>query len=261
MKITCLVNNYSINSSFHDEEALSLFVETEKFNILFDTGIDDALFLNADLLDIKLNTLDYIILSHGHKDHTGALKRLMEINKKAKIIAHKEIFSDTFTFDNNEHIYIGIDKNEIDFQRFIFVEDLFVLDNNTKIYGNLKSYEDSSLETHFVKRDNNFFPYLSEDEIYLHIDNLLISGCSHRGILNIINGLREKSYLQDKIWLMGGLHLEGKSKDELLEVNDKLKELGIKKSFINHCTLKEPNVEGNLDNFEYFYAGDTLILE
>ena len=89
MRITCLVNNYSINSSFLDEEALSLFIETEKFNILFDTGINDALFLNADLLDIELNSLDYIILSHGHKDHTGALKKLMEINKKAKVIAHK----------------------------------------------------------------------------------------------------------------------------------------------------------------------------
>lgn len=261
MRITCLVNNYSINSSFLDEEALSLFIETEKFNILFDTGINDALFLNADLLDIELNSLDYIILSHGHKDHTGALKKLMEINKKAKVIAHKEILSDTFTINNNKHVYVGIDKSGIDFERFIFIEDLFILDDKIKIYGNLKNYEDSSLDTHFIKRDNKILPYLSEDEIYLHIDNLLISGCSHRGILNIVKDLREKSYLQNKVWLMGGLHLEGKSKDELVEVHDELKKLGIKKSFINHCSLKEPSVESSFDNFEYFFAGDTLVLE
>lgn len=97
MRITCLVNNYSINNSFANEEALSLFIETEKFNILFDTGINEALFLNADLLDIELKNLDYIVLSHGHRDHTGALKKLMDINKKAKVIAHKEILLDAFT--------------------------------------------------------------------------------------------------------------------------------------------------------------------
>ncbi len=261
MRITCLVNNYSINNSFVDEEALSLFIETEKFNILFDTGINEALFLNADLLDIELKNLDYIVLSHGHRDHTGALKKLMDINKKAKVIAHKEILLDAFTINNKEHVYIGIAKDGIDFQRFIFVEDLFLLDDNIRVYGNLNKHEDPSLETHFIKKNNEFVPYLSEDEIYLHIDNLLISGCSHRGILNIINDLREKSFLQDKVWLMGGLHLEGKTDEELLEVHNKLKELGIKKSFINHCTIKGSDVECHLDNFEYFYAGDTLVLD
>lgn len=261
MKITCLVNNYSINSSFLDEEALSLFIEAEGLRILFDTGIDNALFLNANLLDVNLEKLDYIVLSHGHKDHTGALKKLMEINKNAKVVAHKDILLDTFTYVNGEHVYVGLDKDEVDTKRFIFVEDVYVLSSNIKVYGNLNKFEESSLEGHFTKKNNEILPYSSEDEIYLHIDNLLVSGCSHRGILNIVNDLREKSYLQEDIWLMGGLHLEGKTKKELEEVNDSLKKLGIKKSFVNHCTLKDPNIEGNLDNFEYFFAGDTLILE
>ena len=261
MKITCLVNNYSINESFFDEEALSLFIETEKFNILFDTGIEDALFLNADLLEIDLKNIDYIVLSHSHKDHTGALAKLMEINKKAKVIAHKEIFIDAFSIDEDKHIQIGMKEDEIDLERFIFIEDNFNLDENIKLYGNLAKYEDSLENGHFLKVDNKFFPYLSEDEIYLHINNLLITGCSHRGILNIINELKEKKYLGEEIWLMGGLHLENKTKLELKEVNEKLKNLGVKKSFVNHCTFKNSNVDMELDNFEYFFAGDTLILE
>ena len=92
MKITCLVNNFSKNKDLMDEHGLSFFIEKDSINILFDTGLGKALFNNAKTLNIDLKNIDYVVLSHGHNDHVGALREFLEINNKARIIAHKEIF-------------------------------------------------------------------------------------------------------------------------------------------------------------------------
>jgi len=86
MKITVLVEN-TCRPGFSATHGLSLYVETTRHRLLFDLGPDETLFDNAARLSIDLARVDTVILSHGHLDHGGALKRFLSLNHTALIYA------------------------------------------------------------------------------------------------------------------------------------------------------------------------------
>ena len=77
MKITTLIENtQDENQKLNYEHGISMFIETEKCNILFDTGKTGNFIENAEKLNIDLKSIDVIILSHAHYDHCGGVRRL-----------------------------------------------------------------------------------------------------------------------------------------------------------------------------------------
>ena len=77
MELSVLVdNNTFIDQYFLGEPAVSYYIEVKDKRILFDTGYSGAFIDNARKLNINLNKLTHIILSHGHNDHTNGLKFL-----------------------------------------------------------------------------------------------------------------------------------------------------------------------------------------
>jgi nitrogen fixation NifU-like protein len=84
VRITTFVNN-TLPRPLRSEHGLSFWIEYAGRNILFDTGQSDALIYNAGLLDIDLAKTDMIILSHGHYDHTGGLKTVLETASNAAV--------------------------------------------------------------------------------------------------------------------------------------------------------------------------------
>ena len=264
MKITCLLNNFSKNKDLIDEHGLSFFIEKDNIKILFDTGLEKALFNNAKVLDISLKDIDYVVLSHGHNDHTGALREFLEINSKAKVVAHKEIFIEKCSKRTGEMKFIGLSKEGLDLGRFQFIEDNYRISENISFYGNLGDYEDSREKNHFVKVENEYLLDMSKDEIYLVIKekeyDVLVSGCSHRGIINIIKELKDKNSLWERFFLFGGLHFRSKTYDELLKLNQELENYGVRRAFVNHCTFDYSNISKELYTMEYFFAGEKIEL-
>ena len=74
MKLTVLSDNRSCDGSLETEHGLSIFLETEKYRILLDTGASDMFIRNAEKMGIDLSTVDYVFISHGHSDHAGGLQ-------------------------------------------------------------------------------------------------------------------------------------------------------------------------------------------
>ena len=70
-KITTLVENCVYGRKLKAEHGLSLFVEAGDNVVLFDTGASDLFIRNARLLHCDLQRVDYLVLSHGHSDHSG----------------------------------------------------------------------------------------------------------------------------------------------------------------------------------------------
>ena len=92
MKLTVLVdNNTFIDEYYLGEPAVSYYIEDGDTKILFDTGYSDVFIQNAEKMNINLNELDKIIISHGHDDHTGGLKYLFEKinNKNIELITYR----------------------------------------------------------------------------------------------------------------------------------------------------------------------------
>ena len=103
MHITILVDNTALfDRMFIAEHGFSAYIEAEGKRVLFDTGYSDAVVRNAEKMKIDLLDLDYIILSHGHFDHTGGLfhllRRFMEAaienipHRIPRLIAHPRCF-------------------------------------------------------------------------------------------------------------------------------------------------------------------------
>jgi len=103
MKVTILMDNTALfDRMFVAEHGFSAYIEAEGKRVLFDTGYSGAFLQNAEKMKIDLFDLDYIVLSHGHFDHTGGLwhliHRFMEAaieetpHRLPRLIAHPRCF-------------------------------------------------------------------------------------------------------------------------------------------------------------------------
>lgn len=117
-KITTLVENAVYGRSLQAEHGLSLLIENNRYKILFDTGQSDLFIRNATLSDIDIAEVDFLILSHGHSDHTGGLRHFLAVNKKAPVICKQEALYRKFKDKRENGV---IDSNLLDLSRFRFI--------------------------------------------------------------------------------------------------------------------------------------------
>lgn len=257
IKIFSLIDNISSNKNLKKEHGLSFYIEAYGNKLLFDTGASDKFIKNAQKLKIDLKDVSSLILSHGHYDHTGGIKRLLQINPKIKIFIKKEAFKAKFHKKNE---YIGIPKDLHIIKNFkTKYSEVFKLCKNVYIVSKIHITDKS--DTHF----NNM--YLANGKIDNFIDEqvlvitskkglIVVTGCSHRGIINICKYVKD-IFKQDLSLVIGGLHLSHESKKNLLEISKKLANLKAGKFLVCHCTgyNKYNILKQYLPNIEYFDSG------
>ncbi|MBQ6794903.1 MAG: MBL fold metallo-hydrolase [Clostridia bacterium] len=197
MQITVLTENTTAHSHLFSEHGLSLYIETENHRILFDTGQSDAFYKNAVKLGIDLTKVDILIISHGHYDHGGGLKRFLETNSKAEIYLSPHAFENHYSKNG----YIGLDRTLSGNERFTCVSAPLHIDNLTLFPASLLpapfDVDHSSLTL-----DSNIPDNFDHEQYLLIKENnrkILISGCSHKGILNI-------AHFFNPDVLIGGFH-------------------------------------------------------
>ena len=202
MKITSLLENTTEREDMRVEHGLSLYIETERCRILFDMGQTDLFYENAKALGIDLSKVDIAILSHGHYDHGGGLRRFFEINSHAHVYIHKDAFLPHY---NGTEKYIGLDISLKDHSQIIFVDDKYRITEFLTLFScNDKDKKHSTIPSGLTEKVGDVF--VSDDfrhEQYLLIreneKQVLISGCSHKGILDITEWFKPDI-------LIGGFH-------------------------------------------------------
>jgi len=200
MKITALTENTAA-CGLPVEHGLSLFIEQDGRALLFDMGQTDLFAQNAAQLGVDLAAVDIAVLSHGHYDHGGGLRRFLELNQKAPVYISRHAFEPHF----NGERYIGLDVSLRDSDRLIFTDGV------TKIADGITLYSCSDREKVLdlgsfglnMKQDGKLVPDDFRHEHYLLLEEngkrVLISGCSHRGIINIMEWFKPDV-------LIGGFH-------------------------------------------------------
>ena len=247
MKIYTLIENTSCADGFAYEHGLSLYIETEKMRILFDSGQSGAFADNAVKLGIDLGKVDVMILSHGHYDHSGGIGRFLELNNTAPVYISSTAFGMHY---NAEDRYIGVDEELKNSSRFVFVDDYEEIGEGITLYGADKINAVTPIDSAGlkIKAPSGMIPDTFRHEQYLMIEEnnhkVLISGCSHNGILNIMETMKPDV-------LVGGFHFMKKSVEEVKAPADKLMEYDTK-YFTCHCT--------GLEQFDYMkrIMGDRL---
>ena len=202
MKLITLVENTADREDLIAEHGLSLYMEACGKKILFDAGQSGAFADNAEKLGVDLKAVDIAILSHGHYDHSGGLMRFLQINEKAKVYVHKDAFAPHF---NSTGSYIGPDPALLETGRLIFNPGTFALAQGltlTDFSGapGICPIDSAGLQ---MEQDGEKRPEDFRHEQYLLIQEggklTCISGCSHKGIVNITRWA-------DPDVLIGGFH-------------------------------------------------------
>ena len=213
MRITALAENTSVSDNFGAEHGLSLYIETDKHNILFDMGQTALFSENAEKLGIDLSMVDIAVLSHGHYDHGGGLKKFLSINDKAPVYINRYAFEPHY---NGKEKYIGLDISLQDNERIIFTDDFYEIGQGLTLHScnyRPKNIELGSLGLNMLINDR-LLPDDFRHEQYLLIEEngrrILISGCSHKGILNIAEWFKPDV-------LVGGLHFSKLPLDDTLK--------------------------------------------
>jgi len=238
MKLTCLIENVVYRGGLAGEHGLALHIDTGQHKILFDTGQTGAFCLNAPRLGVDLAEVDAVVISHGHYDHTGGLKRFMEINKKATIFGKQGIFLGKF--NGSKAISMPLALSD-------FGGRFAALDRDTELFPGIHAMtsipvaddRDTHWKYFFTEREEQRQPDTFDDELFLAITTggklSVLSSCSHRGITNIMRAALGRFPLPVDL-VAGGFHLKDCQPERVSPVIAYLREISPSRLGINHCT-------------------------
>jgi 7,8-dihydropterin-6-yl-methyl-4-(beta-D-ribofuranosyl)aminobenzene 5'-phosphate synthase len=266
LKVKVLVdNNTLIDRYLTGEPGFCLWLETETQKILFDTGYSDIFISNAQLLGLDPADADKIILSHGHNDHTWGLNHLIQyydrrlIKHKPELIAHPQVFERK----RAEGLEIGIvlSREVLDefFIPILSAGPLKIADRLIWLGEIPRLFEkEKSLGKRF--RDGIEYDDFCHDDsalVYEGTDGLVImTGCSHSGICNIVEYAMEVTGKQKVLDVIGGFHMQNAGVAAVDYTIEKLKEISPVTIHPCHCTdLKAKIALGKALNIEEVGVG------
>lgn len=218
MKITVLIENDLLNQKFTAAHGLCLYIETGSHRILFDFGPDDGYLRNAEKLEVSVEDVNIAFLSHGHKDHGGGIPSFLEVNEKAKIYVHPGAIG-TFYSRQEDGVMkdIGIPEEIKSSQRIVTIEGITEIDDHLTVISDITGNElvPPGNETMYRDKDGVEVPddFAHEQSLLIEEEGklYLFSGCGHRGIVNIVEKVREiKGKYPDHV--IGGFHIKKPSK-------------------------------------------------
>jgi len=200
---------------FLAQHGFSVFVEAEE-RILFDTGATNVFIHNAGLLDIDVYAANWIVLSHGHWDHTDGLKTFHEKDiSKMKLLLHPGGFVDRRNASGQYNgMFYSREEIALKFNLILSTEPYQLTD---RIYflgeiPRINEFESQNTAFFYMKGEDQL-PDFIQDDTALAIKTekglVIITGCSHAGICNIVEYAKEVTRQNKVLAVIGGFHLLG----------------------------------------------------
>jgi len=219
LTVTVIYDNNPYKKELKTEWGFAAFITGTEKNILFDTGGGRVLLDNMEKLAIEPNSIDVVVLSHIHGDHTRGLGSFLEKNSNVTVylpVSFPEKFKDNVRDHGAKIVEIKPVKDKTS--------------TSNEVKESLKICEN-------VYSTGQLGKLIKEQSLIIRTDKglVVITGCAHPGIVNIVN--TAKDLIKDDILLvMGGFHLERATKGRIEKIISAFKQLGVRYVGLCHCS-------------------------
>ena len=248
LKITVLCENSVILPfGLIGEHGFAAYIEYKGENYLFDTGQGKGLVDNSIILKKDLRNIKSLYLSHGHYDHTLGLPSLLQIKSPLDVYAHPDIFKNRFCLIDGKKKFIGLPYTRAYLEglgaKFTLLREFNEIENGIYLSGEVErstSFEkiDPGMKMIHEKEgevDDNIM-----DDYSLAINTakglVILLGCAHAGVINIINHFIKKTGNNQIYAVLGGTHLGFASDEQINKTIEAIDQYNIKKLGASHCT-------------------------
>lgn len=274
---TLMENSLGEHTALTTEHGLSFLVETEASSVLFDLGQSGAFLHNAEKLCKDLSDVTHVVLSHGHYDHTGGFRPFVEkIGSEGYTLWTGEgFFVEKYGAFNASYQYLGNDFSR-SYLGEIGISYKTIIKKRTQIApkiwvatGFSRTHALEVPNPRFVKREAGSGLFVADDfsdEVTLVIETkkglVVLVGCAHPGILNMLDSI-EESFGQSVYALFGGTHLVEADEERTQDSLENFTKRGITLLGLSHCSGERAitlSLEGSPINFRSC-TGSTIILE
>jgi len=235
LKITILYDNYVFTEGTKADWGFACLVEGPEKTILFDTGMQPSVLReNIEKLKIDLSGIDLVVISHNHTDHIGGLPAVLEKKSPVEILLPEALPKEV------------LGKFRDDLAKFSIVEKPIILCKGVLLTGPVGQG-------------------IKEQVLILNTSKgfVIITGCAHPGIVDIIKNAKELT--GGEIYLvLGGFHLFNDSVEQVERIVSEMKSLSVKKCSASHCTGEKAIAiikEAFGDNFIEAGTGNKIMIE
>lgn len=249
-EITILCDNYVGRPGLIGEHGFSTLIEIGERRYLFDSGSGYGLATNLELLDKNLKGIQRIFLSHGHYDHTGGLKTALQKTGPVNVVAHPDVFTRHHLKNPllraTEPRYIGSPQSQEELTAlgasFTWVEQTRRMEDNIWFVTGvpIKPHQDFQDPQLLIPDGAGFsLDPISDDASLLietETDPVLILGCAHSGVLNILDYIEESMNIRKLRAILGGTHLMFFTPERISGVIQRFEDFGVEQVGVCHCT-------------------------
>jgi len=247
IRITTLIENSpGEHLALRHEHGVSFCVEAHGRKVLFDTGQSGNFIENAGQLRIGLEDIEYVVVSHGHYDHSGGLRALTAVTTKFELVTGAGFFEEKYAERNGGYEFLGnnftrdfleasgIRYAELNTSMRELIPGVYALGNFPRIHA------DELINPRFkLLRDGSFVADTFDDEIMLVIDTpkgiIALLGCSHPGMRNMLDAVKDR-FKKPIHAVLGGTHLVEASAAGVKASADYLTGSDIGTIGVSHCT-------------------------
>lgn len=247
VRITVLVENMARGRHLLGEHGLSFFIEVGSRRILFDAGQGKVIRNNAEFLGIDLESIDTIVLSHGHYDHAGGFANLPRGNTPRRVFLHPSALEEKYSRQPDGSVHdVGLpeaaraallEKSD----ELIWSRDPIEVIENVWVTGEIPrrtNYEDVGGAFYTDRECTQPDPLKDDQALAIRTPQgvVLLLGCAHSGVVNTIDYVARLLSEGQFRAVIGGMHLIGASHERTKATLQAIEKYDVHLIGPCHCT-------------------------